>query len=291
MTHIACEVQAACQLGEGPLWDPVIGRLYWFDIKARRLHWFEPASRARGGWDLPLQASAAARCEDGVLLLATERGLARFDPSHGSLDIFEPLEPDLQGYRSNEGKIDLEGGFWWSVMDDDGGRRPGRVYRKRSGQPSRRMADGIHITNTLTVSPDGRRMYLADSAVQTLYAYELEPGSGSLGERRVFARTDLGAPDGGAVDQDGFLWNAQWGAWRLLRYAPDGAIDQVVEMPVEQPSSCAFGGADLSTLYITSAREGLEPAALARQPLAGSLFSMRTQTPGLALPRFAGPPA
>jgi sugar lactone lactonase YvrE len=117
----------------------------------------------------------------------------------------------------------------------------------------------------------------------------MDPRTGALSNKRVFAETrGAGAPDGSAVDVEGYLWNAQWGGWRIVRYAPDGAIDRIVEAPVEQPSSCAFGGADLATLYVTSAREGLSEAALAAQPQAGGLFAFRPGVTGLALPSFAG---
>ena len=286
MAEIACVADSGCELGEGPLWDAANERLYWFDIKGRRLHWLRPSTAEAGAWDLPMQASAAALRGNGDLLLATESGLADFTPKAG-VTVREPLEADLDGYRTNEGGVDLSGAFWWSVMDQEGGRRPGRIYRT-GPDGTRRVAEGIHIPNSLCCSPDGRTMYLADSALQTLYAYELDLEGGLLGPRREFATTrhETGTLDGSAVDEEGFVWNAQWGAWRVVRYAPDGRIDMVIPMPVQQPSSCAFGGPDLSTLYITSAHDGLTQEALAAQPLAGGVFALQTQTRGLALPIF-----
>ena len=290
MAEVRCVAEARDQLGEGPLWDPSSGRLYWFDIKGRRLHWLAPDGGATGGWALEVQASAAAARAGGGLLLATERGLEGFDLENGTLELLEPKEPDLVGFRSNDGKIDVNGRFWWSVMDEDEGRRPGRVYCKAPGAPSQRVLDGIHIPNTISCSPDGRTLYLADSALQTLRAYPMDPASGRLGEPRAFAdtREGPGAPDGSAVDAEGFVWNAQWGAARIVRYAPDGRIDRIVDMPVSQPSSCAFGGPELSTLYVTSARDDLSPDTLAREPLAGSLFAFEPGVRGLELPRFGG---
>ncbi len=288
LAEIECIAQSRCELGEGPLWDAASERLYWFDIKRRRLHWLRPSTAEAGAFDLPMQASAAALRRNGELILATECGLADFAPGTG-VTVRQPLEPDLEGFRTNEGGVDLSGAFWWSVMDQDGGRRPGRVYRT-GPDGTRRVADGIHIANGLCCSPDGRTMYLADSALQTLYAYELDLDRGLLGPRREFATTrhEIGTPDGAAVDEEGFVWNAQWGAWRIVRYAPDGRIDLVIPMPVEQPSSCAFGGPDLCTLYVTSARDGLRQEALEAQPLAGGVFAIQTQTRGLPLPIFRG---
>ncbi len=147
--------------------------------------------------------------------------------------------------------------------------------------------DGIHIANTVSCSPDGRTLYVADSAFRTLKSYPLG-ASGELGPPSVFAETQAGAPDGSAVDEDGFLWNAQWGAGRIFRYAPDGRIDRIVETPVSQPSSCAFGGPDRTMLYVTSAREGLTQAELDLEPQAGGLFAVETGIRGLALPRYEG---
>jgi sugar lactone lactonase YvrE len=289
MADIRCAVEGRAILGEGPCWDAAAGRLYWFDIKGRRLHWHQPAGPS-GHYDLPVRASVAVPRSRGGLLIVAEDGLSAFDPATGTMSLIEPVEPLLPGFRSNDGKIDIAGRLWWSVMDDDHGRRPGFLYRRDPDRASVRMEAGIHIANTVCCSPDGRTFYLADSARQTIYAYALDPRTGALGERRVFAHTrgEPGSPDGSAVDADGYLWNAQWGGARIVRYAPDGTIDRIVEVPVEQPSSCAFGGEDLATLYITTAREGLSDQALARQPWAGGLLAFEAGVTGLALPAFHG---
>ena len=287
MVEVTCVAPCRCVLGEGPLWDERMGRLYWFDIKGRRLHWHEPGSGRTEERRLLVQVSAAAVRAGAGLLVASERGIEALDPDSGALELIEAMEPDLQGFRSNDGKIDVRGVFWWSVMDDDGGRRPGRVYRKAPGAPSRRVLDGVHIPNTISGSPDGRTLYLADSALATLYAYPID-AVGELGAPAVFATTTVGAPDGSAVDAEGFIWNAQWGAGRVVRYAPGGDLDRIVELPVSQPSSCAFGGPGLTTLYVTSARDGLDQQALEREPEAGSLFCFEAGVRGLSLPAFAG---
>lgn len=287
-TQVSCVFEARNRLGEGPCWDPATQRLYWFDIKERRLLWLCHESGRTGAWDLSLRASAAAVRQGGGLILATEAGLFDFDVETGELTVRRPVEL-APGFRTNDGKIDLAGRFWWSTMDDDGGRRPGKVFRYDPDGALEEQVSAIAIANTVSASPDGRTFYLADSAEQTLYAYDLD-AAGRLGARRVFAHTrgQAGSPDGSAVDAEGFVWNAQWGAWRIVRYAPDGRIDRIVPVPVEQPSSCAFAGPDLATLYITSARDGLSDEALARQPLAGGLLRFEPGVRGLALPAFAG---
>ncbi|RAK60941.1 SMP-30/gluconolactonase/LRE family protein [Phenylobacterium hankyongense] len=283
MADVRCVVQAFDQLGEGPVWSAREGRLYWFDIKGRRLSWYEPASGAGGTFELPLRASAAAPREAGGLIVATEKGLAIVDPDAGTIAIVQPHDLG-DGFRTNDGKIDLDGRFWWSTMDDNGGERAGSVFRTEPGGRTDRVLSGIHIPNTISVSPDGSLLYMADSKRQTIFTHRTD----DLSQVTEFAHTrgEPHTPDGSAVDAEGYLWNAQWGGWRVVRYAPDGSIDRIVPMPVEQPTSLAFGGPDLSTLYVTSARDDLSPEALARQPLAGSLFAFEPGVKGLALPLF-----
>jgi sugar lactone lactonase YvrE len=283
MTAIRCVVESTDKLGEGPCWSPREGRLYWFDIKGARLSWYAPDSGRKGAYDLPMRASAAAPRAAGGLLLATERGLAFFDPRSGDVDLRQAMDLG-PGFRSNDGVLLGDGCFWWSSMDDDGGARPGVIFRTCPDGFTEPMIDGIHIANSLAMSPDRRRLYLADSSRQTIWAYD----TADLSRREVFATVAKGGPDGSCVDAEGFLWNAEWGAWRIVRYAPDGRIDRVVEMPVSQPSCCMFGGPDLGTLYVTSAWEDLSEAARARQPLAGGLFAFEPGVKGLPLPLFEG---
>lgn len=283
MTQITCIVESTDELGEGPCWSSVDGRLYWFDIKGARLHWLEPVTGRTRAYDLPLRASAAAPRAAGGLLMATERGLAFFDPRSGEVDLRQPMDLG-PGFRSNDGVLLGDGCFWWSTMDDDGGKRPGVIYRTCPDGFTEPVIEGIHIANSLAMSPDGRRLYLADTAKHTIWSYD----TGDLSKREVFVEATGRNPDGSCMDAEGCLWNAEWGAGRIVRYAPDGRIDRTVEVPVEQPSACMFGGEDRGTLYITSAWEGLPHERRAAQPLAGSLFAFETGVKGLPLPLFEG---
>lgn len=272
------------QLGEGPCWVAAEQRLYWLDIRGRKLRWLAPATGETGVFHLPVRASCAAARASGGLVLATDDGVAAFDTATDRFVLIEPIALP-PGFRTNDGKVDPQGRFWWSSMDDAGGERPGAIYVTLPDGGSEQVLDGIHIANAISVTADGAVLYLADSRLSTLWAYDLA----DLPERRVFATTpDDVAPDGSALDAEGFLWNAQWGGARVVRYAPDGRIDRVVEVPVDQPTSCAFGGEDLATLFVTSAWDGLAPEARARQPLAGSLFAFEPGVPGLRLPAFRG---
>lgn len=289
MDELRCVVECGDYLGEGPVWAASENRLYWFDIQGKRLNWLSPANGASGRFELPVRASVAAPHADGGLVLATEVGLAALDTATGRFELRQPMT-FAPGFRTNDGKVDLAGRLWWSSMDDDHGRRSGALYRTDRDGRTHLALEGLHIANTVSCSLDGAEMYLADSLLRTLWAFPIN-ADGSLGERRLFATLEAepaGTFDGSAVDAEGFLWNAQWGASRIVRYAPDGRIDRIVETPVSQPSSCAFGGPGLATLYVTSAQENLSAEALAEQPLAGHLFAVEPGVAGLLLPAFSG---
>jgi sugar lactone lactonase YvrE len=247
------------------------------------LNWSEPATDRSGFAELPMRASAAAPLAGGGLLMATERGLAFFEPRSGQTELRQPMDLG-DGFRSNDGVLLPDGCFWWSSMDDDGGKRPGTIFRTCPDGFTEPVIEGVHIANSLAMSPDGRRLYLADSAKRTIWAYD----TADLTKREVFATVAKGGPDGSCVDAEGFLWNAEWGAARVVRYAPDGLIERVIETPVKQPSCCMFGGPDRATLFITSAWEGLSDEAPAAQPHAGSLFAIEPGVKGLDLPVFEG---
>jgi sugar lactone lactonase YvrE len=151
------------------------------------------------------------------------------------------------------------------------------------------VLDGLGIPNTVLCTRSGETLFLADSKDAELYSFAVS-SSGALGRQRLFAQTreENCTPDGSALDEHGYLWNAQWGGSRIVRYAPDGSVDRVVPLPVEQPTSCVFGGSNLSTLFITSAREGLSEEALARHPLSGNVFAFDPGVRGVPAPIFRG---
>ena len=291
MSDIRLAVAAGDILGEGPVWDASAGRLYWVDIKGGRLHWLAPASGETGEVAVDGQVSAVAprACGEG-LLAARQDGVGVLDPATGAFTHRFHPEPDRPGNRANDGNVDLAGRFWFGTMHDGENEHTGAVYRLDPDWSCRRVLDGLGISNTLVVGPGGDVLYVADSALRTIDALAIDPVTGEAGDRVPFAHTrgEAYGPDGSAVDAEGFLWNAQWGAARLVRYAPDGRIDRIVPVPVAHPSSCAFGGPDLATLYITTARWLLSDEALAGQPWAGHLLAFEPGVAGLALPPFGG---
>jgi L-arabinonolactonase len=150
-----------------------------------------------------------------------------------------------------------------------------------------RLFGGVSCANSACFSPDGKRMYFADSPTKTIVAYDYEPASGQLGEKRVLAEVD-GIPDGSCVDSEGCIWNAVWEGYRVERWSPDGTLIQVIEVPVRKPTCCAFGGDDFATLYITTSRLMEDDDILGREPTAGSLYSVKPGARGLADTAFAG---
>lgn len=295
MSELFCAVARSNTLGEGPVWDAARGRLWWVDIKSQRLEWFDPASGADGGLDLDrVVTSVAPRANGQGLLAAARGGLGVLDPETGAFELRIPLDTDKPDYRPNDGNVDLAGRYWFGTMHETYGRMEGALYSLSADWTLTQWADGLGIPNTLVCSPDGRRLYVADSARLTLETAEIG-ADGALGPLQPFAHTKgqvhdghaLG-PDGSAVDAEGYLWNCQWGGARIVRYAPDGSVDRILPLPTTNPTSCAFGGGDLSTLYITSARETLSPETLAREPWSGALMAFRPGVKGLAPPPFAG---
>lgn len=283
--EVRCVVKADDQWGAGACWSSFENRLYWFDVKGRRLAWFDPASDARGAFDLPLRASAGAPRAQGGLLIATEKGLAVCDPIRGTLEMVRPYALP-EGFRSGDGKIDVLGNFWWSVFDETSSTPTGSVFRTTPALETEGVLSGIHVPGSIAMSPDGRTLYVADVKLQTIFTHPVA----DVSKGAMFAHT-AGAPaspEGSAVDADGFLWNAQPGGWRVVRYAPSGAIDRIIPLPVQNPVSCAFGGERLTTLYVTTALAGVGLGARLQQPLAGGLFAIETGIKGLSLPLFTG---
>jgi sugar lactone lactonase YvrE len=282
---------ATCNiLGEGPVWDAARGRLYWVDIKGGRLHWLHPASGVLGDVAVEGQVSSVApRASGQGLLAARQDGVGVLDPDTGEFTHrFDP-EPERPGNRANDGNVDLAGRYWFGTMHDGELDASGAIYRLDPDWSCRRVLDGIGISNTLVVGPNNDVLYVADSLLRIIDALAVDPVTGEPGTRSSLIRTrGPGGPDGSTVDAEGFVWNAQWGGARLVRYSPAGEIDRIVPLPIDHPSSCAFGGEDLATIYITTARWLLSDEALARQPWAGALLAFEPGVRGLALPPFGG---
>jgi sugar lactone lactonase YvrE len=257
---------AAAAVGEGPLWDGARGVVWWVDIKGCRLHRTCPAEPARdAAWDLPGQPGCLGTCADGMLLLAMQEGLWRFDPVAGVLSPPLPFETDRPGNRSNDGKPGPDGAFWVGTMPDAWqGRATGGLWRLRPGMAPRRVLDNVGCANALCWSPDRRTLYFADSRRRQLLAHSFDVATGAVGEGRLLADfatlpgLPQGAvPDGATVDAAGRIWIAVWDGGCVLVLTPDGQVATRLDLPARRPTCPAFGGAGLATLFVTSARFGL----------------------------------
>jgi L-arabinonolactonase len=279
-------VQCRNILGEGPLWSAQRRALLWTDIQGRRLWSFAPATGESRGWETPERIGSFALRRDGTLLAAFAGRFALYDPDSGETATLHPFEPDSPTTRLNDGRCDRQGRFIAGGMDEAKPRRPiSAVWRLAAGEMPERLIPGVAVSNSLCFSPDGRTLYMADTPERVIRAYDYDPATGRLGERRDFHRLPPGpgSPDGSTVDSQGFLWNAEHGGGRVVRYAPDGTVDRVVTLPTPHATCPAFGGPDLTTLYITTASDGTQD-----DPLAGALFAIETGIPGLPEPFFAG---
>ncbi len=288
---VHCVDAAAALLGEGPVWVGGEAALYWVDIKGLRLHRFDPASGEARCWPTPFRIGAIAPRADGGFVGASERGFVFIDAEISAFRVIADPEAHLPGNRFNDGKLDTLGRFWAGTMDDAEETASGAIYRLDPSLRWSRQDSGYKITNGPAFSPDGRFLYHTDSALRTVYRYTLDgQGEGAARDKTVFARFGMadGYPDGMTVDQEGCLWVAFWDGWCVRRLSPDGAPIGAVELPVQRPTSCVFGGPGFDQLFVTSATIGLDAAALAAQPLAGGLFVAAPGVRGIAPPPFAG---
>lgn len=285
---VVCIADSRCALGEGPCWDPRDGRLWWVDILAERVHWFDPVTGATGAITPGVQITALGLRREGGFVAATPAGAGAFDPATGAFTLRFPIPDEPADNRSNDGAVGADGSFWFGTMHHRADHRSGAVYQVRPDWTGRRVVEGWGIANTLRTSPDGRRLYLADSMDQRIFVADVNPGGLGIPRAFVDIAGQTATPDGSAIDAEGFLWNAQWDGWRVVRYAPDGRLDRVIDLPVQRPTSCTFGGPGGSTLFITSARDDLTGDQLFSQPLAGGVFAVALDVAGAAPHYFEG---
>lgn len=273
-----------CALGEGAFWHPERRQLFWFDILGQRLLGVDGTGPRH--WAFDECVSAAGWIDRDTLLIASETGLYRFSPETGARQVLTPLEADNPATRSNDGRADPFGGFWIGTMGKRAETGAGAIYRYFDGRLEPLFRD-VTIPNAISFAPDGRRAYFADTATQRIMVQVLDSEGWPMGAAEVFV--DLAPeglhPDGAVVDGDGFLWNAQWGAGRVARYAPDGRFDRAIAVPARLVTCPAFGGERLDRLYLTTARQGLDAAALRADPLAGQTFVADPGVTGRPEPR------
>jgi D-xylonolactonase len=277
---VECVWPLGAELGEGALWSPADGAVWFVDIKAPAIHRLEPSSGARTSWPAPAQVGFIVPARGGGFVCGLQGGLHRFDPASGGFTLLCPVETDRPGNRINDGFVDPAGRLWFGTMDDGEAATSGTLYCW-TGQGAPQPRDtGYGITNGPALSPDSRVLYHTDSREKTVYTFDLA-ADGAIYGKRVFARIEDAHPDGMAVDAEGCVWIALFGGSRIERFSPQGALIDQVRLPCANITKLAFGGADGRTVYATTAKLHLSPEDRARQPLAGGLFRFAVDTPGL----------
>ncbi len=267
-------------LSEGPRWHAERGNLLWVDILAGQLH------RARVGEDGALaevetiavgrHVGAVAPALSGGYVLAAGQGFLYVTEGGEISELAQPMT-DHPEVRMNDGACDPQGRFWAGTMAYDEAPGAGALFRLELDGSCTTVLTALTISNGIGWSPDGKEMYLNDSGTGRLESFHFDASSGSISDRRVLVEIDEPgvAPDGLTVDAEGGIWVALWGGWAVNRYAPDGSLLESIELSVQMPTSCAFGGAGRDTLFVTSSSNGLDTDAIAGQPDAGRVFAIR----------------
>jgi xylono-1,5-lactonase len=281
MSDIECVWPIGAVLGEGPVWSAAEQALWFVDIKAPSIHRYHPASGAQRSWPAPARVGFVLPTAAGWLIAGLKTGLHRFNPETGNFTLLHVVEPHTPNNRLNDGFVDSEGHLWFGSMDDDEAEPSGALYQLTATGCVRRDP-GYVVTNGPAESPDGRVLYHTDTLAGVIYAFD-RARDGSLSSKRVFARFGPGEgyPDGPIVDSEGCLWTGLFGGWGLKRFSPKGELLSSVRLPCSAVTKAAFAGDDLKTLYITTAHVALDAEQRRQQPLAGGLFRMRVDVPGL----------
>ncbi len=290
-------LDARADLGEGPAWAPVPALLYWVDIYAGRLHVYDPRARTDQYFDVGEPIGCAAPRRKGGMVLGLRSGFALTGPLPGvsgaPLELTRLINPELHlpGNRFNDGKCDPTGRFLAGSMDNAEKGASGSLYSLSANGEVKVLISGVGISNGLAWSPDYGTFYYIDTPTRTIMAYDYDRSSGGIANPRpvITVPESLGWPDGMTSDIEGMLWVGMWGGSQLTRWNPTtGKLLKTIPFPALNVSSCAFGGSDLTDLYVTTARKGMDSDQLRRLPLSGGLFRLRTNIQGLPTFEFAG---
>ncbi|MET9729571.1 SMP-30/gluconolactonase/LRE family protein [Streptomyces sp. NPDC006458] len=281
MSAYEIAVRGEAELGEGPTWDAAAGRLIWVDILGSRVHTYDPRTGVRTVRRTEQHVGAAKPRAGGGLVLNLRDGVGLLDPD----DSFRWLHREaVPGRRGNDAAVAPDGSLWAGTMRYDEAPGGGTLSRLTGEGRQSVVLDPVTVSNGTGWSPDGRLMYYIDSHARRVDVFD--HADGRVSGRRTLAaiEEDAGFPDGLTVDAEGCVWVALWDGGAVRRYTPDGVLDRVLALPVRRPTACAFGGADLTDLYITTARTGLT----APSPFSGSLLVVPGAGKGIAQPAFAG---
>lgn len=276
-------------LGEGPVWDWNKQHLLWVDIEGNGLHLFDPMNQEHKQWAFDGMLGAVVPSENGTVLLALESGLATFDLTNEKLIGLSVLENSKREMRYNDGKVDPNGNFWIGSMHKKAAPKMGNLYRVDAQMnPTQHIAD-TSISNGMAWTSDQKTFYYIDTAAYEVWRYEYDVTTSEIKNKRVAfpIPRDYGGPDGMSIDSEDMLWIAHWGGYCVRRWDPNtGKVLEKVMVDAPHVTSCCFGGNDLKTLYITTARSGLSPSQLEAFPLSGGLFIYESPIPGTPITYF-----
>ncbi len=295
--NIACVSSVASDLGESPYWDPDARRLHWIDAWRTEIHSLDPATGETHRSDFApalsgLPIGSIAPHAGGGMISGVKGGFHHLDPARGSARLIAAVETDRPATnRLNDGKCDRAGRFWCASVNTDHRNPSAALWRLESGLEPTLMQDDLTVGNGIAFSPDDRLMYLADTFTRTVWQYDFDMASGTIANRRLFISTVhiSGFVDGATVDSEGCYWAALFRGGAVAQFDPRGRLIRHVRLPITNPTMCAFGGAKLDTLYVTSASRFLDEAQRREQPLAGHVFAIDgLGVRGLPEPRFRG---
>jgi xylono-1,5-lactonase len=281
MTDVECVWPVGAILGEGPVWSAAEQAVWFVDIKAPAIHRLHPASGEKHTWPAPARVGFVLPTTSGWLIAGLKTGLHRFNPETGNFTLLHVVEPHAPNNRLNDGFVDSEGFLWFGSMDDNEEEPSGALYQLNDTGCIRRDP-GYVVSNGPAESPDGQVLYHTDTLAGIIYSFD-RTRTGSLSSKRVFARFGAGEgfPDGPIVDSEGCIWTGVFGGWGLRRYSPKGELLTTLRLPCSAVTKAAFAGVDLKTLYITTAHVALDAEQRQQQPLAGGLFRVQVDVPGL----------
>ena len=285
-----CVLDVRASLGECPLWSIAERALYWVDINAPSLNRFDPETGLNAVMPMPASIGSFAFRARGGFVVALRNGIWLAD-SRGNLERKVADAPyDPTHHRFNDGRCDPFGRFVVGSMNEKRDGATAALYRIDGNYAMKRLFGDMTISNGLAFTPDGRTMYHADTPTRTVRVYDYDAGDASPSNARVLAHWDgeTQRPDGGALDSEGNYWTAFYRGQEVRKLSPQGELIEAFRVPAMCPTMCAFGGDDLRTLYVTSARQDREPDELARLPQSGGIFAMHVDVPGLPEPHYRG---
>jgi len=284
-------------LGEGVTWSESTNTLFWLDIPMpSRLHMCSFNNHQYITYDMPEMITAMAERSDNNLLIASHYGLNNFNLIENKFEQILKLETDKPQNRCNDGAADFLGNFWIGTMQNniapDGSaiditQNSGSLYCIDKDFKIKNHESNIGISNTFAWSPDNNKFYFCDTLTGLINSYDYDFINKKILNKKQFAKFDRGYPDGSTVDSEGFLWNCRWGGSCVVRFDPNGNVDRVIDLPVPNVTSCTFGGNDLKTLFITTARYGMSNEELQKAPHSGNLFAIQTDIQGKPDFKFA----